>query len=396
MKKTLSFLLVAMMTMMAGSVQSQSLFFEDFNSDTLNGALPAGWTVYGDTLTNHPAYEQYNQSWQVWYPGASDRTGEAMSVTFTVDTWEPCNRWLITPRIALPADSAMSLVLWQYGMGLGQPSVKVSTTGTDPADFTTLLGNITTQSYRQQECFSLAAFAGDSIYIAFVNDVVHTNGHCSQFVALDDIEVKHLPQNSIALVDVVLPEQATVNQPVTAILKVTNYGGNHVSSLTYSCQVGDNAPNEHTATVNIWPYGTANINVTFVPTTLGEETIEFSVGMPNGADDYDTSDNRFVRTLTVLEEPPVNIQTVEECNPVIVYPNPFKDKVSIQTMEEATAAWLTDMSGRREEVRLVPQVDGSYVLDLATRPQGAYFLTLVTASRQHTLRLVKLADRAVR
>ena len=103
-----------------------------------------------------------------------------MSVTFTVNTWESCDRWLITPRIALPADSVMALLFWQYGMGLSQPSVRVSTTGTDTADFTTLIGQVTTQSYKQQEFFSLADFAGDSIYIAFVNDVVHTNGHCSQ------------------------------------------------------------------------------------------------------------------------------------------------------------------------------------------------------------------------
>ena len=396
MKKTLSLLLVAMMTMMASSVKSQS-FFEDFNNDTLNGALPAGWTVYGDTLTNHPAYAQYNQSWQVWYPGGSARTGEAMSVTFTVDTWEPCDRWLITPHIALPADSEMTLLFWQYGMGLGQPSVKVSTTGTDPADFTTLLGHITTQSYKQQECFSLAAFAGDSIYIAFVNDVVHTNGHCSQFVALDDIEVKYLPQNSIALVDVVLPEQATVNQPVTATLKVTNYGGNHVGSLTYSCQVGDNAPNEHTATVNIWPYRTANINVTFVPTSFGEETIEFRVGMPNGTDDYDTSDNRIVRTLTVMEEPPVNIHAVEEYNQVMVYPNPTHGKVTIvganDYSPEVEAAWLTDPTGRREEVSLTCDGHGQYTLDLTARPQAPYLLTITTADgRQHTVRLLKQSD----
>ena len=383
-----------MMTMMVGSVKSQSLFFEDFNSDTLNGALPAGWTVYGDTLTNHPDYAQYNQSWQVWYPGGSARTGEAMSVTVTVNTWEPCDRWLITPRIALPADSVMALLFWQYGMGLSQPSVRVSTTGTDTADFTTLIGQVTTQSYKQQEFFSLADFAGDSIYIAFVNDVVHTNGHCSQFVALDDIEVRYLPQNSIALVDVVLPEQVTVNQPVTATLKVANDGGNHVGSLSYSSQVGNNAPLEQAATVNVWPYRTADINVTFVLTTFGEETIVFMVGMPNGTDDYDTSDNRIVRTLTVVEEPPANIHAVEECNQVSVYPNPTRDKVAIVWVNdyssEVEAAWLTDPTGRREEVSLTCDGLGQYTLDLTSCPQAIYLLTLATADgRQHTVRLLK-------
>ena len=400
MKKLLFLFVLAVMTVC--HVNAQRFFFEDFNQDTSSTAVPAGWTVYGDTLTNHGNYSQYNQSWQVWFPGGSDRSGEAMSVTFTVDTWEPCDRWLITPRIALPADSTAVLLFSHYGMGLGQPSVKLSTTGTDPADFTTLLGHITTQSYRQQVCFSLASYAGDSVYIAFVNDVVHANGHCSQFVALDDIEVKYLPQNSIALTEVVMPQQAVVGQPVTATLKVTNLGSNHVGTMTYSYQVGANAPEEHTATVNLWPCHTVSRSVTFVPTELGEDTIVFQVGMPNGTEDFDSTDNRKVLTMTVVEpsedpedpeEPPLAIRDAGGHEPVTVYPNPFQDKVTIRTEADVAAAWLTDMSGHREDVRLVPQGGGVYVLDLAARPRGAYFLILATANgRQHTLRLIKLAE----
>ena len=206
--------------------------------------------------------------------------------------------------------------------------------------------------------------------------------------------MRYLPQNSIALVDVVLPEQVTVNQPVTATLKVANYGGNHVGALNYSSQVGNNAPLEQAATVNVWPYRTADINVTFVLTTLGEETIVFMVGMPNGADDYDTSDNRIVRTLTVVEEPPANIHAVEECNQVSVYPNPTHGKVAIVWVNdyssEVEAAWLTDPTGRREEVSLTCDGLGQYTLDLTSCPQAIYLLTLATADgRQHTVRLLK-------
>lgn len=393
MKKRVVLSLLTLMTMMVCNVNAQSVFYEDFDNGSSEGSLPAGWTTYSDTLTNYGTYSQYNQSWQVWYPSGSNRSGEAMSVTFTTDTWEPCNRWLITPRIAFPADSVMSLLFWQYGGGLCQFHVRVSTTGTEPADFTAQIGHLTTQSYKQRTCLSLASFAGDSIYIAFVNDVVHANGHCSQYIALDDIEVKCLPENSIALTDVLLPEQTVVGQSVTATLKVTNYGGNHVGSLNYSYTIGDNSSSAHTASVNLWPYGTASVPVTFVPTELGENTIRFQVGMPNGTDDYDTTDNSIVRILMVTEESPVSIPVVENQTQFFVYPNPMQGKVMIKTGEEASEAWLIDMSGHREEVHLVSQGDCTYLLDLTAFPRGVYVLALTTADGcGHSVRLLKQSD----
>ena len=63
-------------------------------------------------------------------------------------------------------------------------------------------------------------------------------------------------------------------------------------------------------------------------------------------------------------------------------------------MESGVAtAWLTDMQGRREEVRLTPAGNGKYTLDLTNRPQATYLLTLVTAtSKTHTLRLLKQSE----
>ena len=51
------------------------------------------------------------------------------------------------------------------------------------------------------------------------------------------------------------------------------------------------------------------------------------------------------------------------------------------------------MQGRREEVRLTPAGNGKYTLDLTSRPQATYLLTLTTATgKQHTLRLLKHSD----
>jgi hypothetical protein len=57
------------------------------------------------------------------------------------------------------------------------------------------------------------------------------------------------------------------------------------------------------------------------------------------------------------------------------------------------SAYLTDMQGRREEVRLTPAGNGKYTLDLTSRPQATYLLTLTTANgKTHTLRLLKQSE----
>ncbi len=93
----------------------------------------------------------------------------------------------------------------------------------------------------------------------------------------------------------------------------------------------------------------------------------------------------------------VRIKVVEDGNAFVAYPNPFRQRVNIGIengdlrIENGVAkAWLTDMQGRREEVRLTPAGNGKYTLDLTSRPQATYLLTLTTANgKTHTLRLLK-------
>lgn len=85
---------------------------------------------------------------------------------------------------------------------------------------------------------------------------------------------------------------------------------------------------------------------------------------------------------------------------LVAYPNPFRQSVRIKVQggqlkehNGTVTAILTDLSGRREEVRLTPDGPGQYSLDLTSRPQATYLLTLTTADgRQHTVRLLKQSD----
>ncbi len=76
-----------------------------------------------------------------------------------------------------------------------------------------------------------------------------------------------------------------------------------------------------------------------------------------------------------------------------IFPNPTSGKVTVTSPEPLVAATLTDLMGRREEVRLIPKGSIQYSIDFTSRPQGVYLLKLTTADgRQHTLKLLKQSD----
>ena len=108
-------------------------------------------------------------------------------------------------------------------------------------------------------------------------------------------------------------------------------------------------------------------------------------------------DTAFMTTY-VYVDPPIDTSNVsilvpEEGNSLVAYPNPFHQRVTIQCDETITAAYITVMMGRREQVRLTAEGTGRYTLDLNVHPQAIYLLTVVTASGDsHTLRLVKQSD----
>ena len=90
----------------------------------------------------------------------------------------------------------------------------------------------------------------------------------------------------------------------------------------------------------------------------------------------------------------VRITVVSDEGSFVVYPNPFRQRVTIECSETlAETAWLTDLIGRREQVRLTAEGTDCYSLDLSSRPQTTYLLTLITASgKTHTMKLLKQSD----
>ena len=91
----------------------------------------------------------------------------------------------------------------------------------------------------------------------------------------------------------------------------------------------------------------------------------------------------------------VRIILPEEGNALVAYPNPFRQRINVEYSgrQPITAAYLTDIMGRTEQVELSATAPGRYTLDLTARPQAAYLLTLVTQDgHRHTVKLLKQSD----
>lgn len=150
MKKTIILLLVLLFT--------ASLAFGADLNESFESGIPADWTVInndGGTYT--------------W--GAYDVGTEAYDGDYVAHQhWEtPCDDWLITPKL-IPSAGHNNLSFWYMSSSsswLEDFNVKLSTTGTNVADFTVDLGSITDAPNAWTEfTYDLSSYNGQEIYIA--------------------------------------------------------------------------------------------------------------------------------------------------------------------------------------------------------------------------------------
>lgn len=180
-----------------GVSEAQTIFSEDFEAITVTdevGPLPTGWTMYADNLTNNSGFAKFGSGWVVSQVETNNQAAASVSyVTSTAD----CDRWLITPSIAVPSGS-YTLKFRAFVDQTSTPEklrVAISTTDAQKSSFTTTLRDIlfngtdgTTAGWNNIE-LPLTDFAGQQIYIAFVN---HGNSH---FIFVDDVRINTSADN---------------------------------------------------------------------------------------------------------------------------------------------------------------------------------------------------------
>jgi len=163
------------------------------HEDFQNG-MPSTFTIYNDNYTvNSNIANLFPNGWNVIIdPDNATNSAAASTSWFTVVA--QANRWMITSSI-IPVST--SQLTWkaksQDSSFLESYSVKISTTGVNKTDFATTLYSISGESKNwTTHTISLASYAGQSIYIAFIQ---HST---DKFILLlDDIDITPIYNPSV-------------------------------------------------------------------------------------------------------------------------------------------------------------------------------------------------------
>ncbi|MHC1708372.1 MAG: choice-of-anchor J domain-containing protein [Bacteroidales bacterium] len=168
-------------------------------SESFEGTFPpSGWALYspdGGTGWNQQTVGTTPiPGWNggVVTPTPNGTGGTKMAfATWSTGGASANDQWLVTPQITVSTNYNLFFYVRKFGAYMDVLDVKVSTTTNQIAAFTQTLGTLTwsaTDSGWATQSYSLAAYAGQNIYIAF-NEHVDDNFNDGAAVFIDLVQV---------------------------------------------------------------------------------------------------------------------------------------------------------------------------------------------------------------
>lgn len=295
------------------------IFSEDFEGVTTTpvggvsvGDVPSGWTLY-DEDGNVPAsgVSFMDKAWKVRANG--DSHGNVAVSTSWYDPVGTSNDWMVSPQITIPNNTNFALLYDVSAFQAPYPDsyeVRISTTGNTPADFTdaALIAEASPASFSNRVLL-LDSYAGEDIYIAFRNTAIDQN-----MLLIDNIKVKELPQNDVALTEIILPTYFKINSAEGINVKVKNLGGNVVNTATIEWSDGVNTNSHEYTGLNISPYQVKNIALQIYPNYSVPEKHDITVNITdvNGVADTYPSDNEGLTTVYTVSTTVTKKVVIEE------------------------------------------------------------------------------------
>lgn len=234
------------------SLANAQVWSENFSSSTVPG-LPAGWVqvnVDGLTVsTNLSAYSFGTNAWVTYNSTASYPTyGKCVASTSWYSPTGTSNDWLITPSFTVPANGILE---WDaiardpnYPDGY---QVKISTTGTQTANFTTNLLTVSAEGATwTHRVVNLNAYAGQTVNIAFVN-----NSNDKFILLMDNFNFMVPPQNDGSAVSITSVERylAAASPNIAGSFKSMGYSAANTAVMQYNVNNG-------AATTQTFTFGT--------------------------------------------------------------------------------------------------------------------------------------------
>lgn len=197
-----------------------------------------GFTTYDiDGRTPNSAAQEYGFAPGIaWQLMQVDRNPAAVSNS----SYTPiglAEDWLITPAIVVGEGQTLTFNSQTVSLStttkIGKLDVLVSTTGVETTDFTNVLDeNLSIRSDLAKYSYDLSAFAGQTIYIAFVNVSMNKD-----FLVIDDIFVGIPPVAEMTLSYQRLQENAAAGQRLSGT--VTAGGATTITEYTATLTCGD-------------------------------------------------------------------------------------------------------------------------------------------------------------
>ena len=276
---------------MVGEGFSQTYYNWDFTTLPSN-TLPAGfvtwkldgqtasttdWTSAGQTLFNAAG-------WVVAPAGALSSTRVA-ATTSDFNNAVAADRWLVTPRINLPAATPNVVLQWEAtsldGNYPDSYEILVSTTDSATTSFSTIIYSGTESGSFTTHVLPIAAYGGQTIRIAFRDTT--TSGLA---LLLNSIKVVNLPSNQASMYDVEIYEHNYLTQPVVVNGYFQNTGFDTLNSFTLNYSVNGGAPVTSPVSQLGLPsqqYSSYSHPTLFNPTTAGTYTVSVWLSALNGS-----------------------------------------------------------------------------------------------------------------
>lgn len=262
-----------------------AVFTETFDA-TADGALPAGWTQF-EAGTGLPAGTTGASVWGVIsYSATNPALGKAMRIAFENVPSGLATDYLVTPPIVVGTAEQLQVSLAeQFAVDYASTyEIRLSTTtAATPAAFSVLLASYTEATLPTisegalRASFNLSAYAGQTVYLAFV----FKNDDGDTFI-IDDVSVAPAPVTpAITVTPATLSfgNRLTGSAPAAQTVTVRNTGG---STLTISPSLVGAGASQYTLdltgmSILLPPGASTTFRVAFAPTTTGAAAASVSI-----------------------------------------------------------------------------------------------------------------------
>ncbi len=294
-----------------------TLTSKTWGTGTINsGGLPSGFQQFSlDGLTPNSQISSVFSSTTGWATVElefSDGTSDTVALsTSWYDPAGTANDIMICSPVTVPTGAGMYLTweafAWNASYADGyQVYVSSNPSPTNPG--TLVYTTIGENAYFTPRAVDISNYAGQSIYVTFVN-----NSNDKLMLGIDDIAIQAFNQNDVELTSVSVPRYESINKDITIQGTITNQS-QAVSSIEVTWDDGSGPQVATIGGLNVQPLQTYDFTHTipFNESMAEEYSLDVTVSKVNGAADVNPADNSNTELISLVAKSVTKNPLIEE------------------------------------------------------------------------------------